>query len=277
MKYKHQYFIINICFLYALSTSAQLRFDYTYLNLDTSNLRCTYSLTFAEDSTKTERTRTVDMYLFFGKNINLFISLNKYRTDTIMRKIKNSSQLQELMLDPNSPIPKFLYSIYKNYPTGKLTFVEHTLDGTFKFEEDLNLFNWQLTGDTATISVYKVQKATCYFGGRSWIAWFCPDIPFSEGPYKFNGLPGLIVKVYDTKYHYVFELKTIEDLEKDVIIDLKEKDYIESTKYEFFKAKDAFYADIINRGKEKGLSNNSIQTAAKNLSTRNNPIELKRK
>jgi GLPGLI family protein len=194
-----------------------------------------------------------------------------------MRKIKNTNQFQEFMLDRNKPFPKFLYTIYKNYPTSKLTFIEHTLDGTFKFEEELDLFNWQLSGDTATSGDYKVQKSTCDFGGRNWIAWFCPEIPYSEGPYKFNGLPGLIVKVYDTKNHYVFELKNIEELQKEVIIDLKEKDYIESTKYEFFRAKDAFHADIINRGKEKGLSNSSIQTAAKNLSTRNNPIELKRK
>ncbi|MEZ5147549.1 MAG: GLPGLI family protein [Bacteroidales bacterium] len=153
---------IFLSFLFLFGTArvfGQLIFDYSYLSLDTSNLRCTYSLTFAEDSTNTERTRTVDMYLFFGKNINLFISLNKFRSDTIMRKIKNSSQLQELMLDRNRPFPKILYTIYKNYPTGKLTFIEHTLDGTFKYEEELNKFNWQLTGDTATILPKSVGKA----------------------------------------------------------------------------------------------------------------------
>ncbi len=50
-------------------------------------------------------------------------------------------------------------------------------------------------------------------GGRLWEAWFSPDLPFSEGPYKFSGLPGLIMKVKDARGHYEF---TINSLTKDL-------------------------------------------------------------
>lgn len=39
-------------------------------------------------------------------------------------------------------------------------------------------------------------------GGRDWVAWFTNDIPIQDGPYKFCGLPGLIIKIEDdTKTH----------------------------------------------------------------------------
>ncbi len=46
---------------------------------------------------------------------------------------------------------------------------------------------------------YTLQKATTGFGGRNWTAWFCKDIPFNEGPFKFRGLPGLIFEIQDDK------------------------------------------------------------------------------
>lgn len=57
------------------------------------------------------------------------------------------------------------------------------------------------------IGNYKAQKATTSFGGRNWNAWFTTDVPFQDGPYKFSGLPGLIVKVEDEAGDYSFDLK----------------------------------------------------------------------
>lgn len=65
---------------------------------------------------------------------------------------------------------------------------------------------WKLTGEKKNIGDLAVQKATTTWGGRNWMAWFTPDIPFQEGPYKFHGLPGLIVELYDDKDNYRFEL-----------------------------------------------------------------------
>lgn len=56
---------------------------------------------------------------------------------------------------------------------------------------------------------FNLQKATARYGGRNWIAWFTEEIPISEGPYKFNGLPGLIFEIYDDKENYKFTLQQI--------------------------------------------------------------------
>lgn len=70
--------------------------------------------------------------------------------------------------------------------------------------------NWQIKEDTLLITGYLCQKAMCYFRGRSYVAWFTMDIPIENGPWKFAGLPGLILKVYDDKKLYDFECVKIE-------------------------------------------------------------------
>ncbi|MEC5395780.1 GLPGLI family protein [Bergeyella sp. RCAD1439] len=66
--------------------------------------------------------------------------------------------------------------------------------------------DWEVTSVTKKSPENLIlQKARTHFGGRDWEAWFAKEIPVMEGPYKFNGLPGLIYEIYDTeqKFHYV--------------------------------------------------------------------------
>jgi len=45
------------------------------------------------------------------------------------------------------------------------------------------------------ISDYNVTKAKVEFRGRKYEAWFSEEIPINAGPWKFFGLPGLILEV----------------------------------------------------------------------------------
>lgn len=69
---------------------------------------------------------------------------------------------------------------------------------------------WTLTHDTATIRGYSCQKATCRYHGRDFEAWFTTEVPLRYGPWKFGGLPGLIIKVYDIDHYYTFECTKVE-------------------------------------------------------------------
>lgn len=66
--------------------------------------------------------------------------------------------------------------------------------------------DWKLSSETKKIEQYNLQKATANFGGRKWIAWFNPEIPINEGPYKFRGLPGLIFEISDSENQFTFKL-----------------------------------------------------------------------
>lgn len=74
-----------------------------------------------------------------------------------------------------------------------------TLDNkTYKVSEVNPKFNWNLNfSDTKKINNYTCNKATMEFRGRSYTAWFAPEIPYFIGPFKFAGLPGLILEIQD--------------------------------------------------------------------------------
>lgn len=268
-------FLLIICVTISIFSSAQTIPTYKMKIIDSATFLASYSLKYKQDSLSLDDIKTQEMWLFLGNNVSLFVSKNHYLDLKETSKLTTFAQAQEWVNNQRNYVSRSLYHIFKNYPIGKLTFTEATSAGNFKFEESLDLFNWQLSGDTTTIAAYKAQKAICDFGGRSWIAWFSPEIPFNDGPYKFNGLPGLIVKICDSRKHYVFELLSIVEVENNQMIAIEEYPYIETTKQKFFKAQNNAHSNIINRIKESGGSINSQIQAVKKLSVRNNPIELK--
>ncbi|WP_090026116.1 GLPGLI family protein [Chryseobacterium oleae] len=65
---------------------------------------------------------------------------------------------------------------------------------------------WKLIDELKIINTISCKKAEITYKGRNWIAWYSTDIPIPYGPYKFSGLPGLIIKIADDKGEYDFEL-----------------------------------------------------------------------
>ena len=72
--------------------------------------------------------------------------------------------------------------------------------------------NWTITQDTKEIMGMACQKATGEFKGRVYDAWFCSQLPYSNGPWKLGGLPGLIIEAYDTKKEVVFNFVSFENV-----------------------------------------------------------------
>ena len=105
------------------------------------------------------------------------------------------------------------YQISKTYPDFKVFLHSRMSMDRYKVE-DTRKMNWNIKNEQSTIGEWKVQKAELNFAGRKWIAWFSTEIPIQDGPYKFHGLPGLIVKIEDETKSHQFELKGIEKIEK---------------------------------------------------------------
>lgn len=80
----------------------------------------------------------------------------------------------------------------------------------YRYSEPVPTMRWTLSTETQTICEHRCQKATCHWRGRDFVAWFAPDIPIRRGPWKFGGLPGLILKVYDKDRLYTFEAVGIQ-------------------------------------------------------------------
>lgn len=118
--------------------------------------------------------------------------------------------------------PKFAFKVVKEYPTMKTFYNERMLNSVFGYEEQPN-FNWKITNEKQKIGDYETQKATTEFGGRKWTAWFTEAIPFPDGPYKFSGLPGLIVKIEDADKNYSWVLTANKKLKEFEELSYSEK------------------------------------------------------
>ncbi len=95
-----------------------------------------------------------------------------------------------------------------NISDNTIKYRDEISEEVYSYEEKLNL-NWTLGQDTKLIKGYSCKSATVTYGGRQWKAWYTLDLPISFGPYKFKGLPGLIVKITDSTQTYDFELYAI--------------------------------------------------------------------
>ncbi|MFZ4929916.1 GLPGLI family protein [Chryseobacterium sp. Mn2064] len=90
--------------------------------------------------------------------------------------------------------------------------------------------NWKLINESKVINTINCKKAEVTFKGRNWIAWYSPEIPLPYGPYKFSGLPGLIIKITDDKGDFDFELvKSIPASKlKGKLVTIKKNRYTEA-------------------------------------------------
>lgn len=76
----------------------------------------------------------------------------------------------------------------------------------FVYSDSVPTLEWSFNDETTdSIMGYDCSKATVEFAGRNYTAWFTPEIPLPFGPYKFGGLPGLILKLEDAERQYIWE------------------------------------------------------------------------
>lgn len=94
-------------------------------------------------------------------------------------------------------------------------------------DEKISPQQWQfMEEEEIEILGYLCQKAVCRFQGRNYTAWFTLDIPINDGPYKFYGLPGLILKIEDSEKLFQFTAIGLEQLTNVEIVSDHKKDFI---------------------------------------------------
>ena len=100
------------------------------------------------------------------------------------------------------------WEIYQNYPEGQTSFLDdnYVVLAEYRVNEKTVQPQWSIVSDSvATILGYRCTLATTQFKGRKWLAWYTEDIPLNFGPWKLCGLPGLILRAYDSQRQYIFE------------------------------------------------------------------------
>lgn len=223
MKSLLTYQIIICCFLFSVS---RILAQQQPVLIDTAYMKCTYKTLYYMDTTKFMKGTWMDIdYTFqIGKKVSKYYSkktdiYEKVNSDpeakavydkewelTLKKARENGGFMERAPLARESPLV-----IYNNYPEGKRTIHDAAFFDYYIYEDDLEPQQWTMVPDSVkTILDYSCRKAVCTYRGRVYEAWYCPDIPVSLGPWKFSGLPGLIMSVRDIKGHYTFDISGLE-------------------------------------------------------------------
>jgi GLPGLI family protein len=101
---------------------------------------------------------------------------------------------------------RYLIQMNKN----KLTFSEQIAKTRYFYEEEIGL-DWEFGKKEKLINGYLCNNAFVTYGGRNWEAWYSKEVPVNTGPYKFSGLPGLIVKISDSNQIFTFQLSAMRE------------------------------------------------------------------
>ena len=177
-------------------------------NLKSQNQRFLYEYKSIPDSLHRDNIESELMALDVSEKFSKFYSYNNYKYDSISK-----SNIDKEISDYNLKIKKSKnsYIIIKDYPDFTISLISRIGQTKYNVKDERTL-KWNILSENDVLGNFKIQKAETKFAGRKWMAWFTTEIPIQEGPYKFRGLPGLILKISDDTNSHSFVLVGIQKL-----------------------------------------------------------------
>ena len=187
--------------------------------IDTAMIRIRYDKIELNDTVKRDSLKYImEVTLFAGKKGSAFYS-TELRTDDEMphdvawveyhfgpdrNKHKTRGQMEKEKVfrfyDKNLTIEHLFYDI-----------------SHWELKEEIEKPVWEIQDSTMNILGFDCVKAVTDFRGRRWIAWFAPEIPIPEGPWKLFGIPGIILRAYDSRHHYTYEAREIDTTQPGLV------------------------------------------------------------
>ena len=199
-----RYLSLCLSLFVALNGSAQIIKD-----KEPAILEVHYLKTWVEDTLE-NRSYTEQMTLRVGKTSAMFYPPKRMWADSLLQ---TNFELHEKLYREMNPPGQSEYKslgglereyLFRNINEGE-TMVYRKMGGeAYSYTEPTEMPAWQILSETKEVLGYSCQLASCDFRGRTWYAWFSPDIPVNEGPWKLFGLPGLVLEAWDSKKHYAY-------------------------------------------------------------------------
>lgn len=217
--------IVKKCCALLIFLFCNFFFSQKILNFD---YRAKYKLTYKLSSTS-NHVKEEYFYLFLNDKESFFISEKSFARDSI--GFKEGAQIYDL-----NKLMK-----YRTYFDDRILYNSNNKDETSLLKYNSNYFsftnynaqlNWILTKNNLIINNIECNSATLEYFGRKWEAFYSKNNPFSYGPFKFHGLPGLIISIKDSDDIYKFDL--IELTKKSTIYSIPKVDKFVN-KEEYFK------------------------------------------
>jgi len=100
--------------------------------------------------------------------------------------------------------------IFKDLSTKNNYSIERIFMTPFLVKDNMSIFSWTLKDEYKSILGYNCQKSVLNYRGRDYVAYFTIEIPYNNGPWKFSGLPGLILEIKSIDGVFKIEANKIE-------------------------------------------------------------------
>ncbi|PQV49481.1 GLPGLI family protein [Jejuia pallidilutea] len=180
--------------------------------------------------------------------ISIYSKKNKSSQDDVIKNDKDDDALFYY-----TPKGKNTSTVFKNYIKNKLFSTASIGSKQFVIEDSLSIFNWKILKETKVILGYSCQKATTSFRGRKYTAWFTSQLPVG-GPWKFDGLPGMILEIKSKNSFIFFEA-----------IGIRSRNVVKAIiKNPFKKEKTLSWADFKALYKKKAIDLSKYRTSSGN-------------
>ncbi|MBK1441533.1 GLPGLI family protein [Parapedobacter sp. ISTM3] len=210
-----------------------------------------YELVHIDDTNFRDNPRREDMMLYIGRRSAMYNSFTLASTLEKMKKEMESRQRADAAKAgaANGPSQSRFFVSSPNvsnetlylFPQENNAFLTNRLGAsTYIIPQEYPQIDWQIGDDVKEIGGYTCQQAIGTFGGREYTVWFAPELPFPYGPWKLNGLPGLILEAEDSRKEVIFRYAGFDKQGSGGIEIALPSDAATTTAKEFAKAKAAF-------------------------------------
>lgn len=226
--------------------------------LDEATIRCYYKFTQPVTSDGQTHIQADTLTLDIGQNTSRYYDATRMKRDSLygdfMNNKINPSTIQSISVVKNEDMSSLenaggttfnsttkgeTAQLFKKRESGEIITIEKAENAIQKYKciESISPQQWNITLDTLTVLGYTCQKATTTFRGRNYEAWFSPEVPINDGPWKFYGLPGLIMQVNDSENLFSFQIIGLETPETPINITMPQEDYAKASLKDLEKLK----------------------------------------
>lgn len=189
---------------------------------------------------QTSKTDTVllrqNAFLVIQNNESLFFSETAYVSDSIFAQNSRMGIRTDFKSLPEDYLRGF---VKKDLHLHTVTYYSDEFDDVeFQYDENSEL-KWLITSQSKQVLGYTAFLAKTWYMGRNYSAYFTTDIPVSDGPYKFSGLPGLILEIFDDENKHCFKAIGISS-NRNISLDLTQRNFKKTDKGKFLKVREAY-------------------------------------
>lgn len=206
--------------------------------LDTTRFVVSYRMLY-EQRPENERPMEDLLLLQVGRNITKFYSYKTWQTDSLVRV----TPPEQVIANLGSFHGGVKDVLFRDAAAGRLTHTDQIGMDHLLYTEPLPAIDWELADGERTILGYVCHRATCTFRGRNYEAWYAPEIAVSCGPWKFGGLPGLILAVKDDAG--VLDLKATGVEQRVELICMTDRNYMKTSRKKYLDLKQKIMTDPV--------------------------------